>query len=188
MARVVPEQNRRLGPVVLVADRAEAGCAEKEESTVRGGQAQAARDEHAREVSAGKEEDVSVKRANPFDDAIGAPRDLVGHLAGGAPVAEQLTVWAIGQDLARRAAFVLAVVPLDQIRIDLAACAKTCQLTRSQGPLKRARPRPRFAPSRQRARCVDAPDRAEGIVSVGRARVGAGPPSECLSVCEAEEA
>ena len=63
-------------------------------------------------------------RTLPFDgadaahDAVGAGGDLLGRFAAGAAVAKQLPIGILLMDFGGAEAFVLAVVPFDEIGID----------------------------------------------------------------------
>src|ERR1700730_5407973 len=138
MVGVVPQSNCRLAEVVLVAEHAQARGSEKKIAPASGFEAEPARGEHAQNMRAGEHQDVTPDRADPVDDAVGPCSSLVRSLPTGAAVAEQKPIRTFPQDLDSPAAFILAIVPLDQLRIGFGLLAETCQLARPDGALQRA--------------------------------------------------
>src|SRR5438552_16335572 len=88
-------------------------------------------------MGARKQQNVAVDGAYAIDDAVGPCAHLVRCLPAGAPVAEQIPIRAFLQDLDSAAAFILAIVPLDQIRIGLGLLAEACELACPDGALQR---------------------------------------------------
>src|SRR5690242_16104891 len=111
--------DRRLAPAVLVAEDADARRPEHEKASLRGRKAEPSRREHPQDMAAGKHDREGFGRAQAGDDPVGARADVGGLLAVRAAVAEQEPAWALGQDFAGLAAFVVAVVPFNKIRINL---------------------------------------------------------------------
>src|SRR5208282_2480355 len=85
--------------------------------------------EYPQEMPARKNQHVAFDRAHPAHDAIGPRADLARRLSSGTAVTEELPVRALGMDLSRAAALILAVIPFDQVGIDLSRVAKARQLT-----------------------------------------------------------
>ena len=80
-------------------------------------------------MPAGKKQHVSVYGMHPADNLISPRAHLVGRFTSGAAVAEQLPIRAYRMDLGRAATFILAVVPFEQIAIDVGCGAEAGQLT-----------------------------------------------------------
>src|SRR5262245_17064701 len=59
--------------------------------------------------------------------------DLLRRFAVRAAVAEQLPTWPVFQDVAGKRPLPAAVVPLDEVGIDLGDCSKAGQYTRFRG-------------------------------------------------------
>src|SRR6266851_1892937 len=118
MMCVVPSPDGRLGKVVLVAEEAEARGGEREIAPSRRFEAEPTGGEHAQDMGARKYQDIAADGAHAADDAIGPCPDLVRSFPARATVAEQLPVRALREDLGGAAAFILAIVPLRQIRIE----------------------------------------------------------------------
>jgi hypothetical protein len=70
---------------------------------------------------------TSRNRANPANDAVRTGADLLRRFASGAAIAEQVPVEAFRADFGTAATFIFAVVPLDQVRVDLGHGAKPRQ-------------------------------------------------------------
>ena len=88
----------RLGEVVLIPQRAEAGGAQKKVFTGRGRQRQPNRGKNAHEVAARKEKDISRNRAHEPDHAVRPPGHLFRRLASRAAVAKQFPARALHED------------------------------------------------------------------------------------------
>src|SRR5229473_4428211 len=139
MMCVVPSPDGRLGKVVLVAEEAEARGAEREIAPSRRFEAEPAGGDHAQDMGARKHQDIAADGAHAADDAIGPCADLVRSFPTRATVAEQLPIRALPEDLGGAAAFILAIVPFRQIRIELGLAAETRQLTGPDRALQGAR-------------------------------------------------
>src|SRR5208283_1351114 len=74
-----------------------------------------------------KNQHVAPDGAQPLDDAVGPRADLFRRFSPGAAVAEQLPVRALGVNVRGAEAFILAVIPLDQVGIDFGRGAKAGQ-------------------------------------------------------------
>src|SRR5262249_30303744 len=115
------------------------GCAEGEVLGARWLEAQPPRREDAQEVAAGKQEHVAGNDSNSLDDAIGASADLCWRLAAGAAVAKQLPIGPGRADVDGLAAFVLAVIPFDEVGIGRRHVAEAGQAAGAGGALEWAR-------------------------------------------------
>src|SRR3989442_8361428 len=132
---LVPEADCRLGPIVLVPHDAQAGPSEQEVPARARVESKPARSEHSEKVPAREEQGVAFDGAHPAHHP-GRPRpDLVRRLSSPAAVAEQLPVGPLAVDVRAGATFVGAVVPFDEIRLDLRHGAEAGQLTRADRPL-----------------------------------------------------
>src|SRR5262249_30666588 len=133
VARLVPQPDHRARRLVLVAERAQARRAEHEEPAVDARfEPEPTRRQHPDEVAAREQQDVPPDRAHAPDHRVGPRADLPGRLASRAAVAEELPARTLRPDLGGAAALVLAVVPLDEIRIDLGDRGETAQLARPE--------------------------------------------------------
>src|SRR2546425_6261126 len=79
---------------------------------------------------------VSFDVSHPAYDPVGARADLVWRLSSRAAVAKQPPVRALGVDVGAGATFIRAVVPLDEIALDLRRGAEASQLARPDRPLQ----------------------------------------------------
>src|SRR5436309_13314311 len=77
--------------------------------------------------------------ARPLDHRIGASRDLIWRFTSRAAVTEELPIRAIRADFSRTQAFVGAIVPFAQIRIDFSDRPESRELARARRALQRAR-------------------------------------------------
>src|SRR5271163_854890 len=128
MTAIVPKADCGLGQFVLIAQRAKARSAQQEVPATRRVETEPAGGEHPQEMPARKNQHVASDRAHPAHDTVGPRPDLARRLSSGATVTEELPVRALRMDLSRAAAFILAIVPLDQVGIDLGRTAKSGQL------------------------------------------------------------
>src|SRR5882724_5599518 len=136
--RIVPQSDDRLGKVVLVAEDAEGCGAEHKITPARRFEAEPACGEHPQNMGARKHQDVALDGAYTIDNTVGSRAHLVRGLPSGAAVPEQIPIRALLQDLDRAPAFILAIVPFDQIRIGFGLLAETSQLASPDGALQRA--------------------------------------------------
>ena len=83
-----------------------------------GGKAEPARRQHSQDMAARKHDRAVIGRAKASDDAIGAGADVGWLLAIRASVAEQEPAGAVREDFAALAAFVVAVVPFEEVGIE----------------------------------------------------------------------
>ena len=70
-------------------------------------------------MGAGERQDVPFKAAHPGDKAVGPSGDVFGRFAIGAAVAEHFPAGPLLQDLPGQLPLEPAVVPLDQVGVDL---------------------------------------------------------------------
>jgi len=89
-------------------------------------------------VAAGKDECVTIDRAQLGDDAIGPRRDALDRFAARTTVAEQIPLRVALENLLGRQSFEVPVIPFDQVRIDDRALGEAGNLTSSPCALKRA--------------------------------------------------
>src|SRR5713226_3673150 len=136
---LVPEADHRLGSIVLVPHRAETGRTEQEVPARPRFEPEPARGEHSEKVSARKEQDVPFDRPHPAYHPVGPCSDLIRRLPSRAAVAEQLPVRTLGANVSAGAAFIRAVVPFEEIRLDFGHGAEASQLAGSNRPLQGAR-------------------------------------------------
>src|SRR4051794_9735190 len=94
-------------------------------------------------------DDIAPGRAAALDHPVRALGDLRGRLASGRAVVEERPPRALGADVDRRAAFVLAVVPLDEVGVEPRAFAEPGELARLERALQWARQHERVAPRRE---------------------------------------
>src|SRR5262245_21164451 len=139
VARGVPEADRGLGRAVVVAELREARRAEQEAGAGGWLEPEPAGRERAQEVPAREEQHVARERADALHDAVGAGPDLRRRLAAGAAVDEDQPIGPLGVDLGAGAPLVAAVVPLDQIGIDLGLGPEARQLAGARRAHERAR-------------------------------------------------
>src|SRR5215472_3568201 len=86
----------------------------------------------------GKEQHGAVNRSYPAHDAVGSSPDFLQRFPSGKTVDEWLPAWLLHLNVRAAETFVLAVVPLDQVGIDLRFCPEAGQFTRPPRTLKRA--------------------------------------------------
>src|SRR5262245_53188610 len=115
---LVPQADDRLRQVVLVPHRTEAGRSEHEVLARPRLQPEPACGEHPEKVSAGEEQHVTSDGPHTLRHPIGPRSDLIRRFPSWAAVAEQLPAGALDVDLGAGAAFVRAVVPFVQVRVD----------------------------------------------------------------------
>src|SRR5438309_8915373 len=135
---VVPQPDSRLGKVVLVAEQAEARGAEQEIAPAGSFETEPTGGEDAQDMTARKHEDVAAEGTHTADDAIGSYADLVRSFPARATVAEQMPIRALPEDLGGAPAFILAIVPFCQIRIELGLAVEPRELAGADRALQGA--------------------------------------------------
>src|SRR5262245_60249717 len=133
----VPAAERRHAAVV--AEDTQRRGVEQEAAAVLGRQAEPARREQPEQVAVREQRDVAAGGAGPREHAVDALADLLGALAAGAAVGEDHPARRALLDLVRRQALVLAVVPFDEVGLDLRAGAEARQVAGDPRALQRAR-------------------------------------------------
>jgi len=91
------------------------------------------------EMSTRKQHYVARDGTHPRYDAVGSSRYLPRGFTSRAPIPKKLPAGALQPDVCGAAPLVFAVIPLDQVRIDLSYRTKPGELTGSERPLQRAR-------------------------------------------------
>src|SRR6516164_1398629 len=119
MTVIVPKSDRRLGQFVLVPQSAEARSAQQEVPATRRVETEPASGEYPQEMPARKNQHVAFDCAHSAHNAVGPRANLARRLSSWAAVTEELPVRTLCMDFSRAAAFILAIVPLDQVGIDL---------------------------------------------------------------------
>ena len=84
-------------------------------------------------MAAGKNQNIPGYYAHAADYTISPRCDLLWQFAAGTAIAEQLPVRAFLKDVNRQATFVFAVVPFDEIGINLSHRSEAGQLARPHG-------------------------------------------------------
>src|SRR5262249_32460132 len=135
---LVPEADHRVGAVMFVPRRTEAGRAEEEVPARPRLEPEPARSEYAEEVPAREQQHVAIDGADSAYHTVGPRSDLVRRLPSRAAVAEQLPVRALGVDLRAGTTFIGAVVPFHEVGIDFRHRAEASELARSNHPLQGA--------------------------------------------------
>src|SRR5689334_11834656 len=105
---------------MLITQSAQARRAQHKELAVhRDVKPEPARRKHAQHMPAREQHGVSRNAADSLHDPVRARADLLGRLAAGTAVTEQFPPWAFSHNVGGSPAFILAVIPLDQIFTDL---------------------------------------------------------------------
>jgi hypothetical protein len=79
-------------------------------------------------MPARKKQHVSRNRAHSGDNSVCAFTDLLGHFPSGRAVPKQVPIRALGADFDTSEAFILAIIPFDEIGIDFSNGPKPGQL------------------------------------------------------------
>jgi hypothetical protein len=135
VVHLVPPPNDGLRDVVLVTQRAETRRAEHEVLTCSGFESQPTSRKHAQKMPAGKQQHAAIQCAYSAHHTIGARAYLIQRLPFRTTIAEQFPLWTGLPNLTGSQTLVFAVVPLDQIGIDLGRSAETGQFASARGPL-----------------------------------------------------
>src|SRR6516162_3042979 len=136
--RFVPQPDRRLCQIVLVAENAEARCAEQQVTPGRRLEAEPAGGEHSRDMGARKDRDIALDSAYALNNPVGPCGYLTRSFASRAPVAEQKPARALGMDVGGAAALILSVIPFGEVGIGLGRTRATGQLGGAPRALRRA--------------------------------------------------
>src|SRR6185436_11403189 len=89
-------------------------------------------------MAAGKEQRSVIERSEAGNDPVSAGAHLRHRFTTRTAVAEELPARTPLENLSRRQAVVIAVVPFDQVGIDLCHGAEAGQFAGAFGPLQRA--------------------------------------------------
>ena len=120
MPGVVPESNHRIEwIVVLVTQSGERGRGQQEQSAFRSLQPQPTGAEHAQEMATGEQNRIAIEASQAGNHSVRASLDLCDAFTARATVAEQLPVGPLVMDLLAGESFVVAVVPFNQVGVDL---------------------------------------------------------------------
>ena len=112
---------------MFVAENADTCRAEQKTAAIGSRESEPARSQHAQEVPTREQEYIALERAQTAYDPIGARRRLVGRFSPGAAIPKQLPARTLRQNLRCGQAFIFAVVPFDQVRINRSNGAEACQ-------------------------------------------------------------
>src|SRR5262249_67279 len=135
----VPQPDDRSRYFVFVTESAQAGRAEHEVPGVdRRLDAEPAGGQHANEMAASEEQHIAVHGTHAAYHATRPRSNLGRRFAPRAAVAKEHPIRAFGANLGSALPLVLAIIPFDQITIDLGASAEAGQFTSSGGPAERA--------------------------------------------------
>src|SRR5271157_707046 len=138
MVVIVPEEDGRVVQGMLVAHDTQRCGTEHEVPRVLGGQAGPARAEDTEEMAVTEKEDATAIRAEAGDHAVGARTHRRERLTPRAAVPEEIPAWPLTADVGGEPAFIIAIVPLDEVRGDLGDGPETCKLASPPRPLERA--------------------------------------------------
>ncbi len=128
VASVVPETDHRSGEIVFVAQGTDARRAQHKISAVdRRLEPEPARRHYPHEMPARESKYIPRNGTQSANDAVRTGADLQRCLASGAAVAEQVPVRSLRADFCTTAAFIFAIVPLDEVSVDLGHGAKPRQ-------------------------------------------------------------
>ncbi len=93
-------------------------------------------------MAARKKQYIRAECAHPSHHRVSPRRHLFRRFAAGAAVTEQLPIRALGMDLGRGQTLILAVIPFDEIAIDLRDVPKSREFAGATRALQRARKHP----------------------------------------------
>jgi len=124
---------------MFVAERTETCYVEHEKSSGGRLKIQPARGQHSQEMSARKNQYIAVDRPGTPDHTISAGANLLRRFSVGTTIAKQVPIRSLRMNLRCSQAFVIAVVPFHQIRIDLGYGSKARQFTSSNSAQPRTR-------------------------------------------------
>src|SRR6516162_2496396 len=137
VTRFIPQPDHRSREAPFIAQGAQTGGAEHEGPGMdRQLEADPAGGQGPKEMVAGKQQHVSLDRAEPAHSAVSPGGDLGRRFPARAAVAEQVPVGALSADLGRPASLVLAVIPFQEIAIDFGDAPKAGQLACPAGALQ----------------------------------------------------
>ena len=117
MMQVIPQLDCRLGEIVLVAKRAQAGGAQQETFSRLRFEPKPPSGKDPEKMTARKNQNIPLDGAHALNHAIGPCPNLDGGFPSGATIAKDLPAGAPGMDLRRPEALVFAIVPFHQISV-----------------------------------------------------------------------
>jgi hypothetical protein len=121
---------------MVVSERAQARRTEYSESSRRYLELKPTGGEHSQEMAARKNDDGSGCSVQAFHDAPRPRRDIGGRFAAGTPVAKDIPLRTLGTNFGGAESFVSAIVPFEQIGIDLRAAEQPGKFTGSSRALQ----------------------------------------------------
>src|SRR6516165_8270669 len=137
MPCIIPQTDHRLGEVMFVTECAQAGGAQDQKSAGSRFEPEPAGSQDAQEMGTGKKQHVALDRANPANHAVGAAADLGRRFPSRTAVAEYMPARTFLVDIGAGAAFVISVIPFDQVAVDLGLVSKTGQFAGPASALQR---------------------------------------------------
>src|SRR6266852_386940 len=137
MTSIVPQMNGGLIHTVFMAEAAQAGRVEHQRSADNCFHPNPTRGQHSEKVATREKQNVAGDSAYSLHYAVCPRSNVFWRFAPRAAVAEQLPVRAFCKDVSRVAAFVLAIVPFDQVTVNLGHGSKPSQFARLHGPTQR---------------------------------------------------
>src|SRR6476659_8337068 len=139
MVNVVPESNHRAINIVFIAQCAQTRRTQHEDVGIRYLKGVPSRCQHPQEVSARKEQDVSLHFPDATHHTVRPRGDLLRRFASWAAVAEQLPVWTFRVNLRRPETFIFAIVPFDQVVIDFGCLPEASQFAGARSTVQGTR-------------------------------------------------
>ena len=119
----------------LVTEDTDRRDVESEQTTFDAVETDPSRTEHTQEVAVGETRDVTAGFGGTRDHLVRTTGDVFDRLAPGRAVREDRPVRNLLADVDRRAALVVAVVPLGEVVADLDAVAEAGERARVERPL-----------------------------------------------------
>jgi hypothetical protein len=121
---------------MLVAQRAQAGRAQEKESAGAWPKPQPTCRKDSQEVSAGKDQDVALKRLYLFEQAIGSRAHVSGGFSARATVTKQAPIRPFRPNFSAAAALIFTVIPFEQVRLNFSQASKASQFAGARSPLQ----------------------------------------------------
>jgi hypothetical protein len=87
--------------------------------------------QHAPELTVGEERDLALHGPKTSNKSVGAVRDLSGTFASGATVSKDIPIRSLLAYVDATPAFIIAIIPLGEVRFDLRLLPRYHQCTRS---------------------------------------------------------
>jgi hypothetical protein len=119
MMGVIPQPDYLTGAINLVTERAQTcGAQHKRPRVDCWFNTNPAARQYADEVSTCEEQHIAIHRAHPIDDAVRPACHLLRCFASGTTVTEKLPPRPFFTDFRPGSALILAIIPLDEVRVD----------------------------------------------------------------------